>query len=235
MNLEQIRKSALDGPRSGLPATVAESALKVLLPRWRASLSPSVPLTVIEGFLRRRRATLLAVVTHALRAAEGRMPTTADEFAAYDGLVARERPRDAQPDDVVLRRVLRRVDAVLAEGYPESITLRNHGQEYVDARAEALFLREAGWDAVPLLSLLPTLAIAVGGGVVAVRDAMGTIAIHPARTGTLNHLIAAVFKAETTVIELADELAVGADTRERLAQYAGHLWDRTRAESRRAL
>lgn len=209
----------------------AEDTLTVLLPRWRASMPASVAPVAVEQFVRRHRSTLLGLVADALRAAEGRMPTTAAEFAAYNALVARERPRDAQPDDVVIRRVLRRVDAVLAEGYAERVTVRNHGQEYVDARAEALILRDAGWDAVPLLTTLPALAIVVGGGVVAVRDSMGAMTIHPARTGTLNHLYYAVIKAEQRVIEFADELEIYADTRERLAHYAARIWDRVRAAS----
>lgn len=207
-----------------------EDTLQVLLPRWRASLPVSLAPAAVDRFLRRQHTTLLGLVTRALRAAEGRIPDTAEEFAAYNAIVARERPRDAEPDDVVIRRVLRRVDAILAEGYAERLTLRNHGQEYIVARAEALLLRQAGWDAVPLLTLLPALAFVVGGGVVAVRDSMGAIAIHPAKRGTLNHLIAAVFRAETRVVELAEEIEVDADTRERLAPYAARLWDRTRAE-----
>lgn len=207
-----------------------EDTLRVLLPRWRKSLPASLAPAAVDRFLRRHHTALVGLVTRALRAAEGQMPDTAEEFAAYDAIVARERPRDAQPDDVVIRRILRRVDAILAEGYAERITLRNHGQEYVLARAEALLLRKAGWDAVPLLSLLPTLAFVIDGGVVAVRESMGAMAIHPARRGTLNDLFAAVFKVETRVVEIAEELEIDADTRERLGVYAARLWDRARGE-----
>lgn len=214
--------------------TSPEDVLSVLMPRWRASL-PSTRYSprAIDAFILRHQAALHALIAHALKALDGRGgPRTADEFAAFDILVPANRHRDEGPDEAVLGRVLRRVDAVLGEGYGELGVLQNQGREYIDARAEAILLRQSGWDAVPLLSILPALAIVAGGIVVAVRSANGTLGIHPARTGTLNHLHADVFRAENRVLDLADELEVTPNTRERLQRYAYLLWERARAAGR---
>lgn len=209
----------------------AEDVLQVLLPRWRASLPSSIPPVVVDTIIRRNRESIAALITRVLAAMDGRGgPRTVEDFAAFDILIPRNRLRDQSPDDAVIVRVLRRVDAVLAEGYGELGVLQNQGREYVDTRAEAILLRKAGWDAVPLLTILPALAVVAGGNVVAVRSASGTLRIHPGRTGTLNHLQADIFRAETKVVELADELDVAPNTRERLARYATHLWERARSQ-----
>ena len=211
---------------SGTP----ESVLERVLPRWRASLPAGVS-QAADDFIARQRGPLLALITRALAALDGRGgPRTAEDFAAFDLLIPPNRRRDQAPDDAVIARVLRRVDAVLAEGYGELGVLQNQGREYVDARAEAILVRKSGWDAVPVLSILPALAILVGGSVVAVRSSNGTLGIHPARSGTLNHLHADIFKAETRIVQLADELDVVPNTRERLARYAAQIWERARAE-----
>jgi hypothetical protein len=209
----------------------AEDVVTTLLPRWRASLPSGLSPADADAFITRHRGPLLALITGALAALDGRGgPRTAEDFAAFDLLVAPNRRRDEGPDEAVLARVLRRVDAVLAEGYGELGVLQNQGREYVDVRAEAILVRKSGWDAVPVLSILPALAIVVGGGVVAVRSSNGTLGIHPTRAGTLNHLHAAVFKAETRIVELADQIDVVPNTRERLARYAVQLWDLARAD-----
>lgn len=208
----------------------AVDTLAALLLRWRASLPSGFPPAVVDTFIRRHRTSLQALITHALAAQDGRGgPRTAEEFAGFDVLIPRNRVRDQGPDEAVVARVLRRVDAALAQGYGELGVLQNQGREYVDVRAEAILVRKAGWEAVPLLSILPALAILAGGSVIAVRSANGTLGIHPARTGTLNHLHATIFKAETRIVELADEIEAPI-TRERLARYATLLWDRARAE-----
>lgn len=209
-----------------------EQVLGAVLPRWHAALPPGIARADADGFVARHEGELLALIAHALAALDGRGgPRTAEQFAAFDLLVPPNRRRDAGPDDAVIARVLRRVDAVLAQGYGELGVLQNQGREYIDARAEAILVRAAGWDAVPVLSILPALAIVLGGSVVAVRAANGTLGIHPARAGTLNDLHAAVFKAETRVVEFADEVDVVPNTRERLGRYAVALWDRARAEA----
>lgn len=209
-----------------------EQVLGLVLPRWHAALPPGAARVHADGFVARHEGELLALIAYALAALDGRGgPRTAEQFAAFDLLVPPNRRRDAGPDDAVIARVLRRVDAVLAQGYGELGVLQNQGREYIDARAEAILVRAAGWDAVPVLSILPALAIVLGGSVVAVRAANGTLGIHPARTGTLNDLHAAVFKAETRVVEFADEIDVVPNTRERLGCYAMALWDRARAEA----
>lgn len=208
-----------------------ESVLERVLPRWRASLPAGVAPADADAFIARHRGSLLALITRALAALDGRGgPRTAEDFAAFDLLIPPNRRRDDSPDDAVIARVLGRVDAVLAEGYGELGVLQNQGREYVDARAEAILVRKSGWDAVPVLSTLPALAIVVGGSVVAVRSSNGTLGIHPARSGTLNHLHADIFKAETRIVQLADELDVVPNTRERFVRYAAQIWERARAE-----
>lgn len=200
-----------------------------LLPRWRAKLLLGYSPATIDGFIRRNRAALEALVAQAVprRDAErGRPPGTAEEFAAYDAVVTRERLRDAESDSAVLKRVLERVDALFAKGYRELPVLRN-GAEYIEARAEAIFLRNAGWDAVPLFLDRPALAV-VAPNVVAVRDAMGYLAIHPGRAGTLDHLIADVTRAEAKILDLREVGDIDFDTKERLARYAKTLWQLAR-------
>lgn len=200
-----------------------------LLPRWRASLPRRYTSEQVDRFLQRYRDTLEAAVADALvrRSAErGEIPETADEFAAFDRIVARERVRDAEPDSTVIRRVLARIDEEVAGGRPERVVFI---RDYIDARAEAILLRHAGWDAVPLLVANPALAIIVAGTVVALRDTMGRLAIHPARRGTLNHLYAAMTKAETAVLHLREVVGIDHDPRERLADNALALWERARA------
>lgn len=206
--------------------------LERLLPRWRASLSRRYTPEQVDGFLRRRHAALEAIVADALlrrRAERGMTPESADEFAAFDGIVARERVRDAETDPLVVRRLLARVDEEVADGRAERVVFTDLALDYIDTRAETILLRHAGWDAVPLLVTMPALAIVVAGTVVALRDSRGRLAIHPDRRGTLNHLYAAVTKAETSVLHLREVVGIDHDTRERLADYALALWERARA------
>lgn len=209
----------------------AEDVVMTLLPRWRAALPSGVSPADADAFVARHHGPLLALAAGALTALDGRgRPRTAEDFAAFDLLVPPNRRRDEGSDEAVLERVLRRVNAVLAEGYGELGVLQNQGREYVDVRAEAILLRKPGWDAVPVLSMLPALAVVVSGSVAAVRSSNGALSIHPARAGTLNHLHAAVFAAETRIVELADQIDVIPNTRERLARYAVQLWDLARAD-----
>jgi hypothetical protein len=83
---------------------------------------------------------------------------------------------------------MKAIDKDFAAGYFERTVMSNLGLEYVDTRAEAILLRKRSWDAVPLLLDRPALAVVAGSSVVALRDSMGRLAIHPDRRGTLNQL-----------------------------------------------
>lgn len=160
----------------------------------------------------------------------GAAPETADDFAAYDVLVDLERKADAESDEVVLARLLDRVSARIAEGEAERPVVAKLGLEYLETRAEAMLLRAAGWDAVPLLLERPALAVVLAplGHVIAVRDAMGRLAIHPEKAGTLNHLFAAVRQAEEKVAALHEVIDRPARTKAQLSPFASELWARAR-------
>lgn len=204
-----------------------------ILPRWRAKLPPRFSRADVDGFIRRHRQTLEVLVASALarrRAEAGHGPETADEFAAYDPVVARERAHDAEPDAAVLDRLVRLIDADLATGrYHEASVLSNLGLEYVDSRAEAILVRARGWDAVPLLLDRPALAIVAGGSVIALRDHMGSLAIRPDRRGQLNHLYADLSRAEDQIVHMREEMRLEWNTRERLRRYALAIWAGARA------
>lgn len=215
-----------------MKSTTVPEVLEKLLTRWRAGLPVHYAPAYIEGFLRRHRDLIeaLAAGTWTRRKAErGDRPQTATEFAAYDAIVTRERPRDADSDKAILVRLRTRIDADLRAGYRELLVLNNLGLEYVDTRTEAILLRGAGWDAVPLLLPSPALAVLVAGSVVALRDSMGSLAIHPDRRGTLNPLRADLHQVEETILALRKVLQIEPDTTERLTQYARAMWKRARA------
>ena len=207
------------------------------LDRWRATLSPSFTSEEFDGFMRRHRAGIEALVVQTLarRGAEaGERPEIRADFLAYDVVCAAQRPVDARTDPQILRELMRQVDAHFAQGHNELSVFHNFAVEYIDARTEAILLRDAGWDVVPLLLERPALAIVAAGHVVAVRDWRGGLSIHPDRRGTLNHLFAALRQAEETLLELRDALHNKRDTRERLLQYATAMWKRARNEVRRS-
>lgn len=210
------------------PAEVLER----LLPRWRARISARHAPADVDGFVRRHREALAALVAQALRARVGERPDTAEDFAAYDPIVARERRRDAGTDKAVLEQLMQQVDADFRRGYREQLILTNYGLEYVETRAEAIVLRAYGWDAVPLLLVRPALAVVAAGMTVALRDWFGRLAVHPARRGTLNHLFADIDRVETKVQDLRQALALPHDTKERLARHAQALWKRARATAK---
>ena len=203
-----------------------------LLPRWRARLGAGDSPAYVDGFIRRNREALEGLVAHALlrrRAETGERPHTAEEFAAYDPVVAREREQDAGADEAVLERLMQRIDADFRAGYREQLLLVNFGLEYVETRAEAIVLRSYGWDAVPLQVDRPALAFVIDRGTVALRDWFGRLAIHPTRRGTLNHLHADVSRVEAEVQQLSQELGLPHDTKERLGALARGLWKQARA------
>lgn len=204
-----------------------------VLPRWRAKLPPGYSRVEIDGFVRRHRRVLEDLVTAALglrRAEAGHAPETAGEFAAYGTVVTRERPRDAEPDDAVLVKLMALIDKDFSTGrYREESVLSNLGLEYVDTRAEAILLRARRWDAVPLLVDRPALAVVVAGSVVALRDHMGRLAIHPDRRGTLNHLYADLSHVEDEILQMREAQPLEWNTKARLRQYALAMWAGARA------
>src|SRR5690606_20330944 len=109
---------------------------------WRAKLPASYSPEYIDGFIRRNRAALEAVVARAMmlrRIKRGAPPKTVDEVAAYERLVARERARDQEPDAAVIKRVMKRMDKLLARdnsaaGQEAAGAL---GLDYAELRAEA--------------------------------------------------------------------------------------------------
>lgn len=204
-----------------------------VLSRWWAKLPPRFSRVEIDGFVRRHQRVLedLVILAVAQRRAEaGHSPESAPEFAAYDPIVTRERARDIEPDDAVMIRLMAMIDEDFRTGhYHEESVLSNLGLEYVDTRAEAILLRARGWDAVPLLLDRPALAVVVAGSVVAFRNHMGSLAIHPDRRGTLNHLYADLSRAEETILRMRDEQPLEWNTKERLQRYALAIWAGARA------
>ena len=208
----------------------AEHRLKEAVAQWRTQLSERFSLDEIvrlEQANDKAIATILAEALPILRARNGEAPDTTEDFAAYNAIVERERPRELMKDAAVLKRLHARIDRQLAEGGPEWDVFQNTAREYVLARAEAMLLRERGWDAVALLITgAPAIAIIASGAVVAVRNHMGGLHIHPYRRGTLNHLYADMRKAEEKVLAVIEKMKAPApkNTKETLAPFATELW-----------
>lgn len=217
-----------------MKSTTAPEVLDTLLTRWRAALPVRYAPAYIDGFVRRHRDLIEALVASARarrRAERGDRPQTHADFAAYDAIVTRERSIDAGPDKAILARLMTLIDADLREGYRELLVFNNLGLEYIDTRTEAILLRSAGWDAVPLLLPSPALAIVVSRSLVAVRDCMGGLAMHPEHRGTPNHLRTDLRQAEQTILALREVIPIEPDTKERLAMYARAIWKRARAKN----
>ena len=201
------------------------------LERWRASLAPPFTPAYLDGFLRRHRSQVESLIAETLakrRARGGERPTYKPDFLAYDTLTTAQRHLDAQADKEVMAELLRRVDAQFAEHYSERTVIHNFAVEYVDTRTEAIFLRDAGWDAVPLLLERPALVVIAADHVVAVRDWRGGLTIHPDRKGTLNHLFADLDRAEDKLLHLREVLDLYPDTKEQLIKYAYATWKQAR-------
>lgn len=217
-----------------MKSTQAPEALEKLLARWRATLPPRYTPAYIDGFVRRHHGDIEALVASTLarrRAENGERPETPMEFAAYDPIVARERRLTADADPAILARLMAMVDADLAKGYGETTIFNNLALEYVDTRTEAILLQKAGWDPVPLLLPRPALAVLASGSVVALRDTMGGLSIHPGRRGTLNHLYPALTRVEERILRLREIIDIETNTKERLVRYATAMWERARAET----
>lgn len=207
----------------------AEHRLKQAVEQWRTQISARFSLDAMVRLEQANSdaiATILAEALPLLRARGGEAPETTEDFAAYNAIVQRERPRELMKDAAVLRRLNTRIDRQLAEGGPEWDVFQNTAREYVLARAEAMLLRERGWDPVALLITGgPAIAIIASGTVVAVRNHMGGLYIHPYRRGTLNHLYADMRKAEEKVLALMETMKTALkNTKETLAPFATELW-----------
>ena len=166
------------------PATLFEN----LLPRWRAALPAEYAPDYIEGFIRRNRRDLEAFIAHAMtlrRAKRGLAPRSAEEFAAYGLLAARELQRDRVAEAELLTRVVKWLDRRLerAEGDEARAEVMAMAAEFAAMVAETMLLESAGREAVPLMLRRPVLAIRERGELIAVRDAAGQIHIVPTFTG----------------------------------------------------
>ena len=137
-----------------------DEALEKLLPAWRAGLPVDYASDFIDEFVARNRTVLLALVDRALtarRVKRGLLPRTAAEFAAYGKLIPRERERDAEPDDEVLRQLLELTKS--SRKAKDRVAREVAGYLYARRRAEAIVLRREGWDAVPMMLRDPALVI----------------------------------------------------------------------------
>jgi len=211
---------------------VAEYRLKEAVRQWRAGISDRLQISSdeMERFEHEHGDEIAAILGEAmpvLRARGGEVPDTAEDFAAYDAIAERERPRDLTTDSAVLSRLSLRIDRQLAQGGSEWSVFQDTAREYVVARAEAIVLRARGWDAVALLITgAPAIAVVASATVVAVRTLMGGLYIHPYRRGTINHLYADLRKAEEKVLALIAKMKAPEpkNTKETLARFATELW-----------
>lgn len=211
----------------------APQFLGVFLSQWQAGL-PERYAPLMDGFLRRQRGVLGVLVQRALarqRAERGLLPDSVAEFAAYDPVVRQARSLDAQSDAAVLGQLRIHVEARVAGGRdPERYILAVFADDFVNARTEAILLRRAGWDVVPLMLRRPAIAVTLQRAVVAVRDNQGRLATHPLKPGALNHLRADIDKAEIRTLYLRDEVinkdevTPNLSSLEALLRFAGALW-----------
>jgi hypothetical protein len=216
----------------------SEELLAAILPEWRRTLPPRLRAMDVDGFLRREAGAIKVVLRSAVtlrRMLDGVAPDTAADFTAYAEIVANERPRDAQPDSVVIKRMARRIDRLLAHGESDAFAVRGQGREYVEARAEALLLRhDHGWDAVALYLKRPAIAVSTTETVIAVRDDMGGLYMHPMwrMTGALNRLACNMFAVEARVQRLHESINGDYRTRADLLRLAPKLWSRARGHAK---
>jgi hypothetical protein len=192
------------------------AALDKLLPRWRGKLPPRFSPEFIDGFIARNRSALEAVVARAMMLRgikRGAAPETPEAFVAYGRLVERERPKDADDDKVVLRRMRARLEKGKSHA-----TLLVH----VEARATAILLRTAGWDAVPMLLREPAIGVVAGKAVVGVVDVAGVLHV-AADFDRAEQLRSDLEAAQTKVATLTRDLGEN-----NFDRFALGLWARVR-------
>jgi hypothetical protein len=208
---------------AGGDAVTPAEALEKLLPAWRAGLPADYAADFIDEFVARNRAVLLALVDRALttrRVKRGLLPRNAAEFAAYGKLVPRERARDAEPDDEVLRQLLEFTNT--SRKAKDRVAREVAGYLYARRRAEAMVLRREGWDAVPMMLRDPALVIVEADQAIAVMDVMREVSVASGfvRARELRNDLAKIYK------HIGD---VSSDINEpRLERFALALWSRIR-------
>jgi hypothetical protein len=201
-------------------------ALERLLPAWRAGLPTGYTPDFLDEFVARNQAVLLVLVDRALttrRVKRGVLPTNAADFAGYGKLVARERARDAEPDNEVLRQLLE-----FASGQAKAkdrVTREVAGYLYARRRAESILLRREGWDAVPMLLRDPALVVVEGDRAVAVMDVTRKVGVASgfARAKDLKLDIKKIYEHINDVSTDINE--------PRLERYALAIWSRIRGSA----
>ena len=208
----------------------AAMVLDKLLPRWRASLPGDYSPEYVDGFIRRNRSELEAYITLAMtlrRAKRGLPPRSAEEFAVYAQLVAREQQRDFTLETEVLARAMKWLDRRLARAEEEVARAEalEMAAEFAVIFAESMVIRAAGGQAVPLMLRQPALAILDTGELVAIRDWARQLHIAPAFTGDPAELQALMAATTAKVLGLRE----GIQDASRFDRHARALWERVRA------
>ena len=181
-------------------------ALDQIIPGWTASMAEKYSPTFIINLVSKHRASLeemVAAVLGSERLKKGKRPKYDYDFAAYAALVPEERALDDQPDDVVVRRIQQRMTKLVeravaqaeAEGKAEvraqaEADAFEMALTFIRMRAEAVLLRKAGWDAVPLLRRYPSLVVMARDSTAAIRGWRGTVHLR-AGFGALGPITAA--------------------------------------------
>jgi hypothetical protein len=211
-------------------------ALDQIIPGWTASMADKYSPAFIVNLVSKHRASLeemVAAVLGAERLKKGKRPKYDYDFAAYAALVPEERALDDQPDDVVVRRIQQRMtrmveravakadaearDDARAQAEAEALEM---ALTFIRMRAEAVLLREAGWDAVPLLRRYPSLVVMARESTAAIRDWRGTV-----------HLRAGFAALGPITVETEKKIAAIEVTASgsRIDRYAMAFWARARA------
>ena len=223
-------KAAADAKASSPRAPLTpEVFLERVIVQWRQNLPPRYTPAEVDGFIERERPQLLRVVGEAMalrRAQRGSPPRSAREFAGYTEFAKSERPKDAQADDAILRRLRRRMTKLAgADPSPEvQRAADSFAHDFATLRAEALVLRREGWDAIALLGRRPALALLSADAVVAVRDADGRFHPYPQLEAASAGMRAAWESAQREVATLESR----PDSSTPIEDYAAALWARAR-------
>lgn len=138
-----------------------------VLEAWQAAMPPRLAAGMGVFLEHNREGVEQLVRTHLGKrsARRGDSPHDVETFNAYtrlvDDLALAERQVAPESDARVLARLIARNDH-LSLRWSDSI--ERFAQEYVDVRAECLLLRSKGWDVVPLMTLLPVMALVSAPG-----------------------------------------------------------------------
>ena len=161
------------------------------------------------------------------RAKRGLPPRSAEEFAVYAQLVAREQQRDFTLETEVLARAMKWLDRRLARAEEEVARAEalEMAAEFAVIFAESMVIRAAGGQAVPLMLRQPALAILDTGELVAIRDWARQLHIAPAFTGDPAELQALMAATTAKVLGLRE----GIQDASRFDRHARALWERVRA------